>query len=109
MLGKQLGYNEAFLNTPSLGLFKVLSNLSFKIKKKREIDSCVLNIREELGLPDCPVVGDPPCNTGDKGLIPGLRKILSAMGQLSPCAIAIEAHTLQQEETTPIKAQATEL
>lgn len=67
----------------TLGLFKVLSNLSFKIKK-REIDSCVLNIREELGFPDCPVVGDPPCNTGDKGLIPRSGKTYVRHGAIKP-------------------------
>ena len=45
---------KAFSLPKTLGLFKVLSNLLLKLKKKkkeREIDSCVLNIRKELGLP----------------------------------------------------------
>ena len=31
------------------------------------------------------------------------------MGQLSPCAITIEAHTLQQEKPPQLEAQAPEL
>ena len=38
-----------------------------------------------LGLPWCPVVKNPPSNTGDVGSIPGLgTKIPHATGQLSP-------------------------
>ena len=38
-----------------------------------------------LGLPWCPVVKNPPSNTGDVGSIPGLgTKIPPATGQLSP-------------------------
>ena len=57
------------------------------------------------------MVKNMPANAADiKNVFdPWSGKILHAMGQLSPCAITIEAHTLQQEKPPQLEAQATEL
>ena len=41
-------------------------------------------------FPGGPVVGNPPANAGDMGLVPWSKKILRVAQQLSLCATTIE-------------------
>lgn len=55
---------------------------------------CHLEKKLSLGdFPDGPVIKNPPTSAGDLGLAPGEgTKIPQALGQLSLCTTATEAH-----------------